>query len=154
MLLYIVLVEPGTMTKRFTVPILLSWGISSGQFFVRIDEGGCALIFFTRWPIPTLDLEFLYCKWLFIICSDKIEIYHSKSTGLDSVLTSYKFRCSDIFEPVGKIVLLFQVRTQISSKYNLAWYDNIARAVYVELRGQKQHYVKMLDKNFFKIWYL
>lgn len=33
-------VEPGTTTRRITVSILLSSGISPGRFFVRVAEGG------------------------------------------------------------------------------------------------------------------
>lgn len=144
-------VEPNTTTKRLTVAVLLPSGVGPGQFSIRVAEDGGALEFTMIWPDPFINMSILHRKWLQSQSDDRIEGYHPKLIGFEHHLKSFRSRSSDIVESTARIVLLFQVQSNISQKFNLAWSENSARVVYVELRGQEEQYGASNDNDSFEI---
>lgn len=74
-------VEPGNITKRLSVAVLLPSGISLGYFSARVAENGCSLEITLVWLDSLANLKPLHRKWLSFKGIDRIEGYRSKLNG-------------------------------------------------------------------------
>lgn len=146
------LVEPETTTKRLTVAILLLSDVLSGEFFLHAAEDGCGLDVTMSWPEPLINLKVLNRIWLQSDRFDRIEKYYPKLIGFKQILTSHRARSSDNVKTTSRISFPFQIQFQISHKYSLAWFDRLAKLVYVELREQGDLYDAVQDNDSFEVY--
>jgi len=127
--------EPETLARRISVAIILPSGIDKRGFSIRVSNDGGYLELTVTWPTPLVRVETMHKKWLVSEGEDDFEKYHPKVMGFDMPLQNLRKRTSDSVKSVARIPLHFLVQSQMEN-YNLAWKDNTARMVYVDLRGR------------------
>ena len=141
--------ETRTTTKRITVAIVLSIGIETGTFSIRIVEDGKCLLRVVQWPDPLIDLRMMHKKWF--SQANGFQMYHPKVTGFETGLNRLRKRTLDYIESSTRIMLPFAVQSHILSKHNLGWRDYGTRMVYVDLRAAVEQYAVVNDDNEFEI---
>lgn len=126
-------VEPGTMTKRLSVAIVLPSDIGQGHFSVRVVDGGEYLELTVIWPTSLIDISVMHRKWLAPGASGGFAVYHPKFLGFEVAPKELRERSSDSIEPVARVPLPFLVQSHIPGKYNLAWRDSAVKMLYIDL---------------------
>ena len=143
--------EPGTMTKRVTIAILLPCGIKTGSFSVRIVEDGHCLELALRWPQCLVDVNLLHKKWLGKPAADGgFEICHLRVLGFERALANLRDKSTDDVESVSHIKLPFAVQQHVFGKYNLSYHDGKELMVYIELKAVVRQYALTKDKDSFE----
>lgn len=56
--------EPGTLTRRISVTLILSSGFEKGGFCSQVPLDGMASELIVKWPTPLVDLGVMHKKWL------------------------------------------------------------------------------------------
>lgn len=74
-------------------------------------------------------------------------MYYPNSCGFDRFLKSCRSHNIENVEYTVRINLAFHVQSHIAEEYNLEWTDSSARVVYVEFRGQEEHYGAVQDES-------
>lgn len=69
-------VEPKTTTEHFRVAMLLSLGISSGQYFISVSKDRCPLELTVAWPSTQSDMKMMHHNRLSAKTIDQFELYH------------------------------------------------------------------------------
>ena len=140
--------EKLTMIKRLTVAIILPSGVGSGQFSLRVGEGGRHLELMIRWPKPLIDIYKMHKKWL-TNERQNYKDYHPEFTGFVEALRNYRARSVDWIESHTRIFLPYVVETHIQEKHNLAWVDDTTKMLYVRLRAFVEQYAVENDTEEF-----
>lgn len=143
--------EPATMTRRISVAILLPSGVGSGDFTLRVVDGGEFLELTVCWPPTLIDLEIMHKKWLRPDAPGGFQTYHPKLIGFESALKAMRSHSSEIIESTARIRLPFPVQTHIDGKFNLAWRDNSSKMVYVDLKAFVEDYAILKDAEEFEV---
>ena len=112
--------EPGTMTNRISAAIVISSGIESGGFSLRVGDSGESIERNVLWPRTLVDMEVLHRKWLKSE-AQKFKTYHPNMVGFENALKQLRGSTADSVESVARIPLPFSVQRDIDCKYNLAW---------------------------------
>lgn len=90
----------------------------------------------------------LHKKWLTSGPQDSLALrkYHPKFLGFELFLKPYRRRSEDPIESVGHVPLRIKVEQHIFSRHHLGWYDDAARALYVDLKAPENSYGMCKDE--------
>lgn len=136
----------------------ISSGVGTGSFPVRVMPGGRVLEVFFQWTLPTVDLKLLHKKWITPInVQECFECYHHKFLWFEAVLKEHRESVSDWVESTAYIFSLpISVQMHIQQRSNLAWFDQTARVVHIDLKAIEDNYGLIMphDENSFELVYV
>ena len=143
--------ERKSATKRLTLAILLPSEIISGEFSLRVADGGEYLELTIEWPKPLVDPDTMHRKWLCSDGDDRMRDHHPKLNGFEEALKSLRSRMTELIESTARIPLPFPVQTHFESKRNLLFQECGVRMLYVDLKAFVEDYAVVNDEESFEV---